>query len=134
MNRLYVFDACAVLAFIKGEQGAGIVKSIIEGDSKIFLHSVTLLEIYYVIMQQLGTHSADLFYKQITQTPIEIIYEISENTIKNAGYYKSMYKISLGDSFVLATAKIYNARIVSSDHHEFDILETSENINFLWIR
>ena len=134
MSKIFVFDACAVLALIKGEQGASIVKSIIESDSKIFLHSVTLLEIYYVIMQQLGENNANLFFEQITQTPIEIIYEISENTIKSAGYYKSNYKISLGDSFVLATAKIHSATIVSSDHHEFDILEKSENINFLWIR
>ena len=134
MSKLYVFDACAVLALVKGEQGASVVNGIIESDSKIFLHSVTLLEIYYVIMQQLGTNSANLFFEQITQAPIEIIYEISENTIKNAGYYKSKYKISLGDSFVLATAKIYNASVVSSDHHEFDILENSENISFLWIR
>jgi len=53
---------------------------------------------------------------------------------KSAGYYKSKYKISLGDFFVLATAKEYNAIILSSDHHEFDIIEISENINFLWIR
>jgi len=49
-------------------------------------------------------------------------------------YFKSKYKISLGDSFVLATAKLYDAKIVSSDHHEFDIIEKSENIKFLWIK
>ena len=30
--------------------------------------------------------------------------------------------------------KEHDAKIVSSDHHEFDIIEKSENINFLWIR
>jgi len=133
MNK-FVLDACAVLALLKEEQGVDVVKGVIESNAPIILHSVTLLEIYYNIAKELGIDSADLFFEQIIQTKIEIIYEITESTIKNAGYYKSRYKISLGDSFVLATAKEISAKIISSDHHEFDIIEKSENIDFLWIR
>jgi len=133
MNK-FVLDACAVLALLKGEQGMEIVKNTIESNARTYLHSVTLLEIYYNIAKELGIGSADLFLGQMRQSPIDIINEITDNTIKSAGYYKSKYKISLGDSFVLATAKEYNATILSSDHHEFDIIENSESINFLWIR
>ena len=130
----FVLDACAVLALIKGEQGMNIVRSAIESDDEVFLHSVTLLEVYYNVAKEHGMDNADLFFEQIMQTTIKIIYEITENTIKHAGYFKSKYKISLGDSFVLATAKLHNATIISSDHHELDTIEMSENINFLWIR
>jgi len=133
MNKL-VLDACAILALIKGEQGSDIVKNAIENNEDIFLHSVTFLEIYYNLIKELGKDSANLFFKHIKQTKIKIIYEITEDTIKSAGYFKSTYKISLGDSFVLAIAKLYNAKTISSDHHEFDIIEKSENIKFLWIR
>jgi PIN domain nuclease of toxin-antitoxin system len=133
MNR-FVLDACAVLALIKEEQGVEVVKKTIESNAVILLHSVTFLEIYYNIIKELGLDCATLYFEQMLQTKIEIIYQITESTIKNAGYYKSQYKISLGDSFVLATAKEHNATIMSSDHHEFDIIEKSENINFLWIR
>ena len=133
MNK-FVLDACAVLALIKGEQGMDIVRSTIDSDAEILLHSVTFLEIYYNIIKNLGIDCADLYYEQMKQTKIEIICQITENTIKSAGYYKSRYRMSLGDSFVLATAKEHNAKIVTSDHHEFDIVEKSENINFLWIR
>ena len=133
MNR-FVLDACAVLAFLRKEQGADIVKNVIESDAEKLLHSVTLLEVYYNLAKELGIDSADLFFELILETKIRIIYEITGNTIKNAGYFKSKYKISLGDSFVLATAKLYNATIVSSDHHEFDIIENSEKMDLLWIR
>ena len=133
MNK-FVLDACAVLALIKGEQGMEVVRNTIESDAEILLHSVTFLEIYYNVIKELGFDCADLYYEQMKQTKIEIIYKITENTIKNAGYYKSKYKISFGDAFVLATAKEHNAKIVTSDHHEFDIIEKSENINILWIR
>jgi PIN domain nuclease of toxin-antitoxin system len=130
----FVLDACAVLALIKEEQGINIARSAIESDAETFLHSVTFLEIYYNLMKEFGTDSANLFYKNISQTNITIIYEITEDVIKNAGYFKSKYKISLGDSFVLATAKLHNAKIISSDHHEFDAIEKIEDIGFLWIR
>jgi len=133
MNK-FVLDACAILALIREEQGADIVKNTIASDAEIFLHSVTLLEIYYNLTKELGIDKANLFYKQITKTKVIIIYEITENMIKTAGLFKSKYKISLGDSFILAAAKLYNAKIISSDHHELDIIEKSENINFLWIR
>jgi PIN domain nuclease of toxin-antitoxin system len=133
MNK-YVFDACAVLAFIKEERGMEIVKNAIESDAEVFLHAVTLLEIYYNIVKEIGRNNADLFFEQIVKTKIKIIYEITESTIKYAGYFKSKYKISLGDSFVVATAKLFDATIVSSDHHELDIIEKTEKLNFLWIR
>ena len=133
MNR-FVLDACAVLALIKEEQGVDNVKNTIESDAEIYLHSVTLLEIYYNIAKELGIANADLFYERMLQTKIKIIYKITETTIKSAGYYKSKYKMSLGDSFVLATAKLRKATIISSDHHEFDIIEKSETICFSWFR
>jgi len=133
MNK-FVLDACAVLALLKEEQGMDIVKKVIESDAEVFLHAVTFLEIYYNITKEFGTDDANLFFESITQTKIKIIYEITRDTIKNAGYFKSKYKISLGDSFVLATARLYNAKIISSDHHELDLIEKLENIDFLWIR
>ena len=130
----FVLDACALLALIRGEHGADIVKNTIGSDAKIYLHSVTTLEIYYNLAKELGIDSANVFFDWLRQTKIIIIYEITEDTIKDAGYFKCKYKISLGDSFVLAIAKSYDAKVLSSDHHEFDVVEKSENINFAWFR
>jgi predicted nucleic acid-binding protein len=130
----FVLDACAVIALIKGEQGSDVVKKTIESDSEIFLHAVTFLEVYYNVVKEFGTDKANTFFNWIVQIGIEIIYEITEETIKCAGYFKSKYKISLGDSFVLAVAKLNSAKIVSSDHHEFDTIQNQENIGFVWVR
>ena len=127
-------DACAVLALIKEEQGADIVKNVVEDSDDVFLHAVTFLEVYYNVIKEFGLNDANAFFRWITRTGIEIIYEITEETIKCAGYFKSKYKISLGDSFVLASAKLRGAKIISSDHHEFDAIQNQENIDFLWIR
>ena len=135
MSHKYVLDSCAIIAFLYGEQGKDTVKDLLNGNNEIYMHSVSVLEVYYDAIKRIESNKADLFLKWIfNDSPIEILHEITENTIRDAGYFKSTYKISLGDSFVLATAKSYDARVISSDHHEFDVIEKSENISFLWIK
>jgi predicted nucleic acid-binding protein len=135
MSNKYVLDSCATIAFLYGEQGKDAVKDLLNGDDEIYMHSVSVLEVYYDSLKRIESEKADLFLKWIfNDSPIRILYEITEDTIRDAGYFKSAYKISLGDSFVLATAKLHDAKIISSDHHEFDIIEKQENINFFWIR
>jgi predicted nucleic acid-binding protein len=70
----------------------------------------------------------------IKSIPIEINSEISDNLLKEAGRFKITYKISLADSIVLAEAKMNSASIITADHHEFNIIEESENMDFFWIR
>jgi hypothetical protein len=35
---------------------------------------------------------------------------------------------------VLAETKINSASIITADHHEFDIIEKTEDVDFFWIR
>ena len=66
---------------------------------------------------------------------IKIIYNTDLIFMKMAGCFKANYRVSLGDSFVLATAKLNSASIVTSDRHEFGVVENKEpSLNFHWIR
>jgi len=47
---------------------------------------------------------------------------------------KSTYRISLADSLALAESSLSGAMLITSDHHEFDVIEAAENINFNWFR
>ena len=42
--------------------------------------------------------------------------------------------MSYADSYILATAEIENAQIVSTDHHEFDIVDKNTKLKFYWPR
>jgi len=131
----YVLDACALIAFLKKEDGCEVVKDIISGDYEIFLHSVNFLEVYYKLLRELGREKSDIICEEILKLPIKIIYSTDLFFMKTAGYFKANYRISLGDSFVLATAKLNSASIVTSDRHEFGAVENKEpNLSFCWIR
>jgi len=131
----YTLDACALLAFLKKEEGGDVVKNIIDGDDEVLLHGVNLLEVHYDMMRTLGNDKADRILNRIIKLPINIICDIDLSIIKTAGYFKTNYRISLGDSFVLATAKLNSANVVTSDRHELSVVESKErDLEFCWIR
>jgi hypothetical protein len=59
--------------------------------------------------------------------PIVTERRFSDVLLSEAGYFKVNEKVSLADSVVLGMAKIKKAFVVSSDHHEFDVLEKKIN-------
>jgi uncharacterized protein len=137
MKNNYVLDACALLAFLKDEDGADIIENLFRESydiENIFLHKLNLLEIYYGILKYDGIVKADEMMQLIIELPIIIIDKINKNIFKKAGYYKANYRISLADAIALGTASEKKAKLITSDHHEFDIIEEKEGFKFLWIR
>lgn len=59
---------------------------------------------------------------------------VKNNVFTEAGRLKATYSISLADSIVVAEAITKKARLMTSDHHEFDEIEEKETMNFYWIR
>ena len=136
--KTYVLDACAIMAVLYGEEGAGIVETAFdeayEGGARIIMHKANLLEVYYDILRKFGRDKSDTIISEIRKRPVEINSEISDEIFIEAGRLKSLYKISFADSFALAQAKICGGALLTCDHHEFDAIEEKEDINFVWIR
>jgi predicted nucleic acid-binding protein len=138
MNDFYIMDACALIASIAGEDGSENVHKILnaayDGDIDIIMNKINVLEVYYDVYRTYGQEEAFKFLNDIKTIPIEINSEITDDLLKEAGRFKVTYKVSLADSIVLAEAKINNASVITADHHEFNIIEKIEDINFFWIR
>jgi predicted nucleic acid-binding protein len=138
MSRLYVMDACALIAFLRDETGAEIVTTILKsadvGIAEIQMNNLNLLEVYYDIYRWIGKEKADEELAMIRELPIIIRLELSDVVFREAGRLKATHRISLADSVALAEASISGGTLLSADHHEMDAIEASENIKFLWIR
>ena len=134
----YVLDASAAIAFLREEAGSVVVKELLKQKVNfqytIYLHKATLAEIYYDALKVSGFDGAEESLHIITALPISVIGDISDELLRQIGYFKTHYKISFADCFVLATAKIHNATVVTSDHHEFDAVEKNGDVSFEWIR
>ena len=138
MSGVYVLDACAMFAFLQDEPGADKVVSVLttarDGKGKVHMSAINLLEVYYDIYRSVGKAKADEEIAMIKKLPIEVHTEITNKIFEEAGRLKATYKISLADSVALAQAIALDGELLTSDHHEFDIIEGKESIRFHWIR
>jgi PIN domain nuclease of toxin-antitoxin system len=138
LNKIYVFDACALIALLSKETGYENVERIIkeakDKQATIKMHKINLYEVYYHICKLYDETSAINFLEEIKKSPIQIDMEITDEIIIKAGNLKRRYKMSLADSIGLGETIICNGSFVTADHHELDIVDKKEKINFTWIR
>jgi PIN domain nuclease of toxin-antitoxin system len=138
MVNKYILDACALAAFFNDEEGADVVQGILleadDAKAQIYMNKLNLFEVYYGIRRDDGLQKAEAFYDMVKRLPITVINGISDEVFREAGRIKSSYKMSLADSIALGEASVMDVPIVTSDHHEFDVVEENETIRFKWIR
>jgi PIN domain nuclease of toxin-antitoxin system len=137
MSNLYVLDACAMIALLKNETGANVVanayKNAKDGNAKIIMNRVNLLEVYYGFYHAEGKDYAEKILSGIKQSIVSIT-DFDEALFPVAGRLKASYRISLADSIALAQAIVMGGELLTSDHHEFDAIEGNEPVVFHWVR
>ncbi len=130
-----VLDACALIAFLNDEPGAEVVTAVLEDVPSVEMSAINLLEIAYDAIRRSGDPQAahDLL-NVIYQLPIKIHWRIDNEVFQHAARLKASFRISLADALALALAETLKAAVATSDHHEFDSLESSGTARFIWIR
>ena len=138
MNKIYVFDACSIIALLTNEEGADVVKNLLQkaldAEIKVIMHKINFLEVYYDTYKTYGEEKALKLLEDIKITPMKINSEITDDIMVKAGRLKSLYKISLADSIGLAETMINKGCFVTADHHELEVIQEKENINIFWFR
>lgn len=134
----FVFDACAFIAYFNNEAGADKAEDLIDrarnGEVQIFATSINVYEVYYDSLRHGSQDKAEEILKDIYNLPLTIVESIDRAIIRRAAYFKTKHKMSVADSFALALAKKLNAKVVSTDHHEFDAVEKAGELQFFWLR
>jgi predicted nucleic acid-binding protein len=138
MKKNYVLDACALLAYFYDETGADFMQNTFDSAKRnelaLSMHALNLFEVYYDVCKAHGENKAKNILKSVKKFPMAINYKIDEDMMIKAGVLKSKYKISLADAIGLAQTILLNASFITCDHHELDVVQTKENVNFVWLR
>jgi predicted nucleic acid-binding protein len=134
----YILDAGAFIAFFNNESGAEKTEQLIKRarakEVLLYASSINVYEVYYDALRGGALEKAEELLKEIYALPLIIVEIIDRTMMRHAAHFKTAYKMSVADSFALALAKQMNARVVSTDHHEFDTVEKSGEVQFFWIR
>jgi predicted nucleic acid-binding protein len=131
----YVIDACALIAYLRKEEGSDKLRVLFkDSNNRFFIHSVNVGEVYYDSLRISGKEKARELFGDIARLPINIIWTLDIPFIELVGKYKTSFSISYADSFVLALAEREGGTVISTDHHEFDAIEKTRVLAFYWLR
>jgi predicted nucleic acid-binding protein len=135
----YVLDACTLIALLKREAGWDVVDALFKraraGGITLYMNIINLLEVVYGFRRDKGAAYAVEVLENVHASSIRIIDTVSPPVFDEAARLKAIYKrMSVADAVGIATAENLDAAFVTSDHHELDIVEAKEAINFYWFR
>jgi len=128
----YVLDSFAILAYLAGKEGADVVEDLLNkagnGEVNLYLNYVNLGEVYYITFREKDVNEANESIVLVKRMPIEFV-QVDERIALTAGRVKATHSMSYADAFVVATAIVKQAKIVTGDP-EFKRIEAQ----VLWIR
>ena len=108
--------------FLEGPLAEKYAKYIEEANEENYVTpTIVVYEVYKRIRSIQGEQSALEAYAQITRTKI---VELTSQIALEAAEISLSTSLGMADSMIVATAKAYNAQIVTSDKHLKDFKET----------
>lgn len=121
-EKLFVFDACAVVAFLEDEPGAEIVEELVQNaDHLCVIHVVNACEVYYDLYRRAGEERANKLEKTLGDHGFVLDDALSSALWRTAGKIKAEWRrVSLADCIALALTIREEGTLVTSDHHELD--------------
>jgi len=133
LTKKIIFDSHAILKFFQDEEGADKIEKLLvlsqQGKIASFINQINLGEIYYQTIRSLGLESAKRYLESFYQLPIKVVIPSSE-IIFFASEIKAKYAISYADCFVVATAFMHEASIITGDP-EFKKVENTVKIEWV---
>jgi len=133
MNERYLLDTSAILALRDDEPGADDVESILRksesGEAEVYVSFMTYMEAYYRIWRLEGEESAKRIYAELLSLPVLRI-DVNDRILLRAGAIKANYRLSVADSWIIASAMEVKASLVHKDP-EFEQVEDIVSLIFL---
>jgi len=131
----HCLDACTVIAYLRGESGAEVLKGIIERpETLLAIHVCNLGEVYYDFFRSDGVEAARTAWQNTLALPLLLRRDTDDVFIQQVGVIKVEEKVSFADAFALALSARLDIPLVTTDHHEFDPVERKGRFRFVWLR
>ena len=121
---IFVLDASAMIAYLRGEPGAARVsEALLEPYGKCIAHVLNWCEVFYDFHRASGLKDALGAVEDLAGVGIAESAEIGTEFWQAVGALKSIHRrVSLADCFAVALANKLGATVLTADHHEFDAL------------
>lgn len=130
----YILDAWCILAHLENEPGAGRVREILKcaanDECAIGMSVINLGEVAYITERERGLTHVHNVLAVLRSLPLTML-PADEWVVLAAAHIKANHRLSYADAFAAATAKLWQARLLTGDP-EFRSLEGGEiEVEFL---
>lgn len=121
----YVFDTSAILSYIENEEGVETIENLLmkalNEEDKIYISTVTIIEVFYISIQEQGRTIAEERLSLIETLPL-IQESLTPNLSKIIGEIKAVKSMSFADCCIAGLSKSKSAILVHKDP-EFEQIE-----------
>ena len=120
------FDTEPIVAFFFGEPAAkpviGLLEKIQTNDLVGYMNILNLTEVYYSIARR-DPKAAEDKLKSLRAYGLKVVPVTDNGLWREAALIKNKYRLSLGDSFAVATAKAFKSKLVIGNDKELRNLD-----------
>jgi PIN domain nuclease of toxin-antitoxin system len=134
--KVYILDACAMIALFKKEEGWEKVAGILnEPEGCCYMHAVNLCEVFYDYRKTDSEEAAQSAIDTILNLGITMRHDLDREFWQTAGRIKAeRRKVSLADCFCLTLAQRLSGTVVTCDRHEMEVIEQDGIVPIIFIR
>lgn len=135
LTTTHCLDACGIIAYLRNETGADVLKELIEQPPTFLaMHVCNLGEVYYDFFRSDGLSAAQTAWTNTLALPLELRRDADDAFIQRVGIIKVEERVSFADAFALALSERLDVPLITTDHHEFDAVERKGHFRFMWLR
>jgi predicted nucleic acid-binding protein len=114
----YLLDTSAVLTLTDQEDGFEKVEELLdraaEGSAEVEVSAVSLMEMYYITLQEQGEDRAAHIVSLVKAWPVHWVYP-DERMLLVAGRFKAFHRLSFADAVIAGAAQQREAVLVHKD-------------------
>jgi PIN domain nuclease of toxin-antitoxin system len=132
---IYVLDASAMLAYLRGEVGAVVVENaLLDTTGQCMAHSINLCEVYYIVHRDTDEPTAEAAVADFKMLGVVERSDFDEAFWKEAGKLKAGGGVSLPDCIGITLTNRVGGTFLSADHGELDKVAAAGLCNITFIR
>ncbi len=126
---MYVLDAFALMAYLKGEPSAQRVRDLLSDAEnrkcQVYLSIINLGEVLYNLERNNGLNKAHEALTIIQSLPLEIL-PADNQTVFAAAHVKATHPVSYADAFAIVAAQRLNGVVLTGDTEFNDVADLVE--------
>jgi ribonuclease VapC len=131
---LRVLDSHSLIAYLENERGADKMIELFQvardSGKTLFLSVVNWGEVYYITLREAGRERVEAVAHLVSTLPIQVV-PVDLELAKQASEFKAFKRMSYGDCFAAALAKLRKAELVTGDE---EFKQVAAEVRVFWIQ